>query len=44
MIDWMTKLITEYATMTMIISRGPPSSRAGRAGGTTPMMNPTLGM
>ena len=44
MIDCMTKLITEYATMTMIISRGPPSSRASRAGGTTPMMNPTLGM
>ena len=30
-----------YAMMTMIIRRQPPPSKASRAGGTTPMMNPT---
>ena len=40
----MTTLITEYTTMTPIISAGPPSSSPMIAGGMTPMTNPMLGM
>jgi len=44
MIDWMTKLITEYVTTTLTISLGLPCSRANSAGGTSRLTNRRLGM
>ena len=44
MIDWMTKLSTQYTAMTSSMSGTPPVSRPSSAGGTSPMMKPTFGM
>ena len=44
MTDCMTVLSTQYTTMTITISFGPPVSSPSSAGGITPRMNPMLGM
>jgi hypothetical protein len=44
MIDWITRLTTQYMTMTASIRPGPPSSRATTAGGIRPITKPMLGM
>ena len=42
--DWMTKLSTEYSTITAMNPTSPFSSSPMSAAGMRPMTNPTLGM